>query len=146
MDGHLLTRPGLLLEREGQLRSIERLIEAAGAASGRCVLVEAAPGLGKSRLVATAGKRAGEAGMQGAPPPCSALGVGVSFGAALPLFEPLLGGVGSEQRRGLLTGAAALTEPLFEPSAPDADDDQAFSVFHGLHWLAAGLAERAPLL
>src|SRR4051812_24469521 len=146
MDGHLLTRPGLLLERDGQLTSIDRLVGAAGAASGRCLLVEGAPGLGKSRLVAAACERAEGAGMLVAHARCSELESEFSFGAALQLFEPLLDGVGAEERTALLSGAAALTEPLFEASAPDADDEQAFSVFHGLHWLAAGLAERAPLL
>src|SRR4051794_27608252 len=146
MDGHLLTRHGLLLERDGQLGSIERLVDAASAASGRCVLVEAGPGLGKSRIVAAACERAEGAGMLVAHARCSELESEVSFGAALQLFEPLLDGVGAEERTALLSGAAALTEPLFEASAPDADDEQAFSVFHGLHWLAAGLAERAPLL
>src|SRR4051794_1800456 len=146
MDGHLRTQPGLLLERDDQLRSIERLGDAASASSGRCLLVEAAPGLGKSRLVASACERAGAAGMLVAHARCSELEAEFSFGAALQLSEPLLGGVDSEERRALLSGAAALTQPLFEASPPDSDDEQAFSVFHGLHWLAAGLAERAPLL
>src|SRR3954454_5416096 len=105
MDGHLLTRPGLLLERDGQLTSIERLVDAASAASGRCVLVEAGPGLGKSRLVAAACERAEGAGMLVAPARFSELEIEFSFGVALQLFEPLLGGVDSEQRTALLSGA-----------------------------------------
>src|SRR4051812_23612899 len=103
MDGRLLTEPGLLLEREGQLRSIDRLVDAASAASGRCVLVEAAPGLGKSRLLASACERAGAAGMLVAHARCSELKMEFSFGAALQLFEPLLGAVGSERRKALLS-------------------------------------------
>src|SRR4051794_24744963 len=136
----------LLLERDGELDAIERLAESARVGSGRCLLVEAAPGLGKSRLVAAARERAAEAGMLVAHARCSELEGEFSFGAALQLFEPLLSEVGPSERAALLSGAAALTEPLFELRARDEDEDSAFSVFHGLHWLAAGFAERAPLL
>src|SRR3954454_6426989 len=103
MDGHLLTRHGLLLERDGHLESIDRLVGAARAASGRCVLVEAGPGLGKSRLVAAACERAETAGMLVAHARCPELEMEFSFGAALQLFEPLLGAVDSEQRTALLS-------------------------------------------
>src|SRR4051794_28187645 len=146
MDLHVPTGRGLLLERDAELDSIDRLAESARTGSGRCLVVEAAPGLGKSRLVAAAQNRAAEAGMLVAHARCSELESEFSFGAALQLFEPLLSEVGPGEREALLSGAAALTEPLFEQRARDQDDDHTFSVFHGLHWLAAGLAERAPLL
>ena len=139
-------RPGQLLERDGELGSIDRLLDAARVGSGRCLLVEAGPGLGKSRLVAAACERAAATGMLVAHARCSELEIEFSFGAALQFFEPLLDRVDAAERTALLSGAAALTEPLFEASAPDPGDEQAFSVFHGLHWLSAGLAERAPLL
>src|SRR5689334_6093685 len=146
MDGHVLTGRGLLLERDGQLESIDRLATTAAAGSGRCLLIEGGPGLGKSRLFAAARDRAAGSGMLVAHAQCSELEGEFSFGGALQLFEPLLSGVDPAERSALLSGAAALTQPLFEQVAPDPGEEHAFSVFHGLHWLAAGLAEREPLL
>src|SRR4051794_11028006 len=109
MDGDLPTRPGVLLERDGQLGSIERLGAAAGGGAGRWVVVEAGPGFGKSRPLAAACDHAEGTGMLVARARCSELETEFSFGAALQLFEPLLDGVGLEQRTALLSGAAALT-------------------------------------
>jgi DNA-binding CsgD family transcriptional regulator len=109
--------------------------------AGRCAVLEGSAGIGKSRLLAEARQAATADGMAVAHARCSELESDFSFGAALQLFEPLTDSGADEA---LFGGAAALAKPLFEQVGQA--DDRDFSRLHGLHWLAANLAERKPLL
>src|SRR5262249_21839495 len=62
-------------------------------------------------------------------------------------FVPLLTAA-AEKRDALLSGAAGLCTPLLTPGeqVPDTLVESEFPLLHGLHWLAANAAERAPLL
>ncbi|MEX2196899.1 MAG: AAA family ATPase [Thermoleophilaceae bacterium] len=138
-----------LLERAEELAAVERALAAARDGSGRCLVLEGQAGLGKSRLLAAAREAAAGAGAAALHGRGDELEAEFSFGVALQLFAPALAAAAPRERERLLSGAAALTRPLFDAAdAPGAADEreQAFSVFHGLHWLAAGLAEGAPLL
>jgi len=53
-----------LLDRDGELRALDHLVEAAAGGEARLVLVEGAAGIGKTRLVAEARRRAEMAGMR----------------------------------------------------------------------------------
>lgn len=136
-----------LLERTGELDHLAAAAEAAWKGIGGFVLIEGAPGIGKSRLLdavaALAGPqltlvaRSGE-GERDFP-----------FGVPLQLYEPVLARREPEQRGRLLTGSAGLAAPLFD-AAPwgrteEVDSEARHSLVHGLYWLTANLTEEAPL-
>jgi class 3 adenylate cyclase len=138
---------GDLLERDAELGALDALI-AAAPAGGRLLAVEGPAGIGKTRLLAEARAHAQEAGMQVLSARGSELEQEFSFGAVRQLFEPLLAAATPEERAALLTGAASLALPIFDPAdlhgEPGADSSQA--MLHGLFWLTANLAEHQALL
>lgn len=122
------------------------LDDARGAGRGGMVLVEGAAGLGKSRLLREALRVAAERGMRALRGRGNEGETEFSFGVVLQLFEPALADE-SADRPALFTGAAALAQRVFELRDPEPLSGQGlFSILHGLHWLAANLAEREPLL
>ena len=129
-----------MLERSAQLAALSSLFASAREGAGGCVVIEGGAGIGKSRLLAEGLEQAAAAGMTVASARCSQFESDFAFGAALQMFEPLVGG----GDRRAFAGAAALAWPLFD-EAGDADERD-FSRLHGLHWLTANLAERAPVL
>ena len=64
------------------------------------------------------------------------------------LFEPLLASASSEERAGLLAGAAELASPIFDPTqlGAEPDGDSSLAMLHGLFWLTANLTARCPVL
>ena len=126
-----------ILERTEEVAALGALLTAARSGEGGCAVVEGRAGIGKSRLLAEARDDAEASGMAVASARCSPLESDFSFGAALQLFEPRIDD-------DLFRGAAALARPLFE--AAGEADERDFSRLHGLHWLAANLADRRPLL
>jgi DNA-binding CsgD family transcriptional regulator len=145
LDG--TTTPGTdLLERRGEVAAIADVLGAAERGSGRCLLLWGGPGLGKSRLVAAACEAGRERSMTVLRARGGELERDYTFGVAVQLFEPLLARA-ADERETLLSGAAALSEPLFAHggAAPTGSAGE-FPFLHGLHWLAANAAERAPLV
>src|SRR2546430_16402764 len=136
-----------LLERDTELASLQSLV-ASGEAGGLLLAIEGPPGIGKTALMAEAKSRGDGAGMQVLGARGSALERSFSFGVVRQLFEPLLASLPSEERAELLSGAAALAEPLFDPEqlVAETSTDSSLATLHGLYWLAANLAARAPLL
>ena len=110
---------------------------------GRIVVIEGAPGIGKSSLLERPGAGRGGA-HDGAARAWRGDGAEFALGVVIqllaPSIEPLTGG----ERERAFAGAAGLARPLFE-EVPDraAADGRLFARFHGLHWLCARLAERA---
>jgi DNA-binding CsgD family transcriptional regulator len=139
-----------LLERESEVHIIETALDAAAAGDGRMVLVEAPAGLGKSTLLAAARSRAGARGFEVLSARGRELEREFPFGVARQLFEVRVRAAPAEERRRLLQGSAALAAELLglEPAAgaPRPDEGSPYPLLHGLHWLAANLAERAPLV
>ena len=135
-----------LLEREAELEQIGDALRTAAAGSGRILVIEGAPGIGKSSLLDGAAELADAERMTvlrargGVMEREFALGVVIQLLA--PSIEPLTGG----ERERVFAGAAGLARPLFE-EVPDraAADDRLFARFHGLHWLCARLADERPL-
>jgi len=113
------------------------------------VLVEAPAGLGKSTLLATARGLAEARGFEVLAGRGRELEREFPFGVARQLFEVRLRAAHAAERRRLLQGSAALAAELLglEPpqSAPRPDEGSPYPLLHGLHWLAANLAERTPL-
>ncbi len=136
-----------ILERADVLEAVSATLATAREGSGRCLVLEGGAGLGKSRLAAVACDSASAEGMVVLRARGAELERDFSFGVVLRLFEPLLA-VADEERDALMSGAAALCEPLFTAAEgpPGTGGESEFPLLHGLHWLAANASERAPLL
>ncbi len=138
-----------LLEREAQRAAIEARIGALARGEGSLLLLEGPAGIGKTELVRLACSVAEQAGVRWLQARGGQLERGFPFGIARQLFDPPLERASAEERASLLEGAASrarpvlrLTDPADEP--PGADTLEAS--FHGLYWLTANLAARAPLV
>jgi AAA ATPase domain len=141
----------LLLEREAQVAAFEALAEAARGGAGRFVVVEGSAGIGKTRLLAEARATAGSAGMRVLAARGGEFEGEFAYGIVRQLFEPLLASAASELRAELLSGPAALAEPLLGASQPAASHEAptaegAFAILHGLYWLGANVAFQRPTL
>ncbi len=143
------TSPGVLLEREEELRAVDELLAAAREGAGHLLLLEGHAGIGKTALLdaALARARASEVSVMRAAG--SELESDFAFGIALQLFEPQLAGADDETHDRLLAGSAGLAGPLLERPTSwggDEGDDRSYSVIHGLFWLLSNLAESGPVL
>src|SRR6516165_669291 len=118
--------PGGLLERQGELARIDRLLAAARAGRGGVLVITGPAGIGKTVLVTEAGERASRAGMRVLAGRGGELEGGFSFGVARQLFEPLLADAGPAP-------SAAVSERLF-------------TVVHGLYWLVVNASAEGPVL
>jgi DNA-binding NarL/FixJ family response regulator len=128
-----------LLERVEERRALADALRAAAGGEGRVVLIEGPAGAGKTALLdAFRAEASGDATV--AAGRGSELEREFAFGLVLQMLAPLVA-----EDEGLFRGAAALARPLFERAAVDTGRDAIFPLLHGLHWLCAGLAERAPL-
>jgi DNA-binding CsgD family transcriptional regulator len=136
-----------LVERETEVGMLDGLAARAAAGRAGLAVVEGPAGIGKSRLLAELRGRARARGLRELTARGGELERDFPFGVVRQLFEPALAPDGARER--LLTGAAAAARPVFESveRAP-ADDrgDVTFAALHGLFWLAADMADEAPLL
>src|SRR5215472_6059973 len=129
-----------LLEREAELGVLGALVAQAAGGDGRVGLIEGAPGIGKTRLVAAARRLAAEAGMRCLSARGSPMERAFSFGVVRQLFDPVLA-VGAGQRGEVFAGPAGRIERLLSGQGePAADSAGPFAVYHGLYWLTVNLA------
>lgn len=131
-----------LLEREGELAAIERLLRGVRERCGGLLTVEGEAGAGKTALLDGAARRGGEAGLRVLRARGGEFEREFAYGVVRQLFEPLVGG--AAVRPDLFAGGAAAAAPVFGPAPPRASDP--FAIQHGLHCLVQALAEGAPLL
>ena len=140
----------LLLERDAQVAALEALADAARSGAGRFVVIEGSAGIGKTRLLAEGRAIAGSAGMRVLAARCGEFEGGFAYGIVRQLFEPLLASASPDLRAELLSGPAALIEPLFGASRLAASEEVSaegsFALLHGLYWLAANVAFEQPTL
>src|SRR5262245_35333534 len=137
MDGD--PRTGLL-ERDRELAAINRLCRAARDGAGEALLLEGPAGIGKSSLLGVARAEGEAAGLRVLTARASELESGYGFGVARQLFEPVLLGATADERAGMLSGAAALAEPVLLGAGPAFDDPDATpAALHGLYWLTVEL-------
>ena len=136
-----------LLEREGELAELERLVDAVAAGSGGLVWLEGPAGIGKSCLLDVGLQGAAERGVTVLDARGGELEREFPFGVVRQLFEPRLAAATEEERGELLGGPAGLAAPLVDaPAGGSLLADASFPVLHGIFWLAANLAQRAPLV
>src|SRR5262245_993274 len=139
-----------LLEREVQVAALRAVTEAARGGGGRFVVIEGSAGIGKTRLLAEARAIARSAGMRVLASRGGELEGEFAYGIVRQLFEPLVTSASRDLRAELLSGPAALVEPLFGGSQPPGSQDVAaegsFAIVHGLYWLAANVATQRPTL
>jgi DNA-binding CsgD family transcriptional regulator len=138
----------LPLERADELGEIDRALADARVSRGRIVVLEAAAGLGKTLLLAHAAERAEAIDMLVLRASGGELERSYPLGLALQLFEPYLRTATRRERERVLAGAAAHAESLLTGRAapPGASSAPEPPLLHGLHWVAANIAERQPLL
>ena len=134
----------VLLERDHELESLDRVVQAARAGDAVMALIEGPAGIGKSKLLAQAREMASAAGFDVLRARGSDLERELPYGIVRQLFEPLL--LDPDGRERLLSGSAQAAARVFEPSdAEDVVSDGGFGVLHGLFWLTANLAAERPL-
>jgi len=140
-----------LLERDDQVAQLEDLLDRAQTATGGVVLVEAAAGLGKTRLLDRIRRRAARLGVRVLAARATELEGELPFGVARQLLEPAVLGAADGRER-LLDGPAAAARPALGlgrvtgGEAPAAMDDAEFTTLYGLYWLLTNLSEEGPLL
>ena len=137
-----------LLERSRELEVLDRAIEGVVAGRSGLVLIEGQAGIGKSRLVAEARRRATESGLIALFARGGELEQDFPFGVVRQLFE--LRFVDAEARQRLLSGSAASAATIFDLPGERAGDDTSgewtFAALHGLYWLTVNLSAEAPLV
>src|SRR3954471_24309379 len=148
-DASRVAAPPLMLEREAELAALEAMLGAAQARDGRLVVVEGKAGIGKTRLLAEARRRAADADFEVLTARGGELEGEFAFGIVRQLFEFPLAALSADELSDLFAGAAGLSSPLFA-SAPAAlssnGAESPFAMLHGLYWLAANFASRRPAL
>jgi DNA-binding NarL/FixJ family response regulator len=135
-----------LVERDLELEAVERLLASARAGSGGAVIFEGPAGIGKSSLLAAARSTAAAADLRVLSARGGELERELPFGVVRQLLEPLVAASSAEEREALLTGAAALAEPVLFATDPAAGAEPSFSALHGLYWLTVNLADAQPVL
>jgi DNA-binding CsgD family transcriptional regulator len=132
-----------LLERDHELAVIEGLLGDLGAGRGGVLVVSGPPGIGKSAVLDECVRSAVGRGFLELRGRGDDLVVDSSFATVRELLWGAVQAAGPD----VWAGAARLAEPVFGAAeAGDFGGDRAAAVLHGLYWLVAALAERAPLV
>ncbi len=138
----------LIVGRERELERVDELLGRVQTSRGGLVVLEGPAGIGKTALLAEAIRRADSLGFLVLHGGGARLERDYAFGVVRQLFARVLG-----ERSGagdLFEGAARLAAvPLGLAGATDGLAEvsgDASAAMHGLFWLTANLAERAPLL
>jgi DNA-binding CsgD family transcriptional regulator len=134
-----------LLEREEELVSLERAVQAAAAGAGVVALVEGQAGIGKSRLLGEARAFALREGLAVFSARGSELEHEYPFGVVRQLFEVVVVG---EQGGVLLSGPAATASVVFGHDVGHEAGAGAvpFSTLHALYWLTVNAAAQQPVM
>ena len=97
-----------LLEREDELAVAREALADAEERRGRIVLVEAAPGLGKTSLLRAFAAAAAEEGFTGVRARATELERDFAFGCVRQLLDPVVANASDDERDALFAGAALL--------------------------------------
>ncbi len=139
-----------LLEREQELTTLTAALTAAADGTGRLLVVEGEPGIGKTELLRAARELGRRRGMRVLAARGLELERDYSFGVVAQLFGPT---VAANERDPLLAGPAALALPALHlgadaagPSPSPSGGDPTHRILHGLYWLTANLCEQGPVV
>lgn len=136
-----MSAPTLLRGRSSELEAIDAVLTHALTGRGGAVLLEGPAGIGKTTLLRAASTRAADQGFMVLDSCADELETDAEWGVALRLFSRVV-----HDDDSIFGGAAALARPLLtQATATEGVVADEFHVFHGLYWLTAALAERAPL-
>jgi DNA-binding CsgD family transcriptional regulator/DNA-binding transcriptional ArsR family regulator len=135
---------GRLLERDDELAQIDAALAAAAGGRGALVVLDGEPGTGKTALLRAAEPLAAPAGLAVMRARASEMEHGFPFGVVRQWLDPYLRGLGTPERDTLFEGSAAHARAVLEGAA--GPSGSSFATLDGLHWIIAGLADRAPLL
>lgn len=141
--------PRGLLERDDELERLLRAVAAAERGDGALAVVEGETGIGKTSLLDAVCAEARERGFSVLRARGGELERDFGFGLVRQLFQAVLAAEAGAGRAELLEGVAAIVEPIFGRHGgvgASPGQDASFAAQHGLYWLAANLAARAPLL
>ena len=138
----------MLLERERELGRLGVRLDGARGGLGGLVVVEGAPGLGKTSLLRAVVGEGQRRGFEVARARGAELEGEWPLGIARQLLEPVVRRCSADERAQLLDGAARLAAHVVLPelAASAGAVDASFGTLHGLYWLCANLAARRPLL
>ena len=131
-----------LLERGRQLELVGAALDAAANGVGGAVGIEGPAGLGKTALLDVAAGEAAERGLSVRRARGLELEIEHPFGAVRQLLAPVVRDADDGE---LLTGAARLARPLLVGAQEPQPAVDNFAALHGLYWLLANIAARAPL-
>ncbi|MGH3768464.1 MAG: ATP-binding protein [Pseudonocardiaceae bacterium] len=142
-----------LVEREAEVRALERSLAELAAGRGGVVVVDAAPGLGKTVLLRHARDLALADGFRVLSARGAELECDFTFGVVRQLFEPALPKEHPARER-LFRGAAGTTVDLFatldviSPSGdtPNEAPGPLYPLLNGLYWLLVNMAETVPVV
>jgi DNA-binding CsgD family transcriptional regulator len=134
----------VLLERERELGELSSAIAEAQGGRGCAVGIEAAAGLGKTRLLGEARTLGSEAGLSVLAGRATELERDFPFALVRQLLAAEIAGLSDGERERVFEGATAARGAL--GMEEDAGAPDTFAVLHALYWVTAALAERNPLL
>jgi DNA-binding CsgD family transcriptional regulator len=136
-----------LFERAVEAEVVAVLLDRLSQQRGGVVLFEASPGLGKSRLLDLAAERAASGGTQVFRANGHVLERSYAWGVMCSLFEGSVFAADEQQRARLLDGPAVAARQVFENAqGPAVESDVAFTIMHGLYWLALRIAQSTPAI
>jgi hypothetical protein len=138
--------PHTLLERGAELEGLAAQVQAARAAQGSVVVLEAPAGHGKTALLRVLRRRAEEAKLRVLTATGAPLERDFAFGVVRQLFDAEVQRADPDRAGSLFAGAARLAEPVFDLATAQDREDPTHSTLYGLYWLAANLAAEQPLL
>ncbi|WP_234320169.1 helix-turn-helix transcriptional regulator [Streptomyces sp. SBT349] len=138
-----------LFERDRELAAIDVAIEDCQSEQGHLLVIEGAPGLGKSSLLAALRHRASGKGFTVLQARGVELESDFPYGVVRQLFENRLASLSPQARDRVLSGPAELAAPLFDYGARGAlrggEGAGQYSCLYGLYWMCVHLAGMAPL-
>ena len=132
-----------LVERDAELARLDAVLAGARSGEGATLVIEGPAGIGKTSLLASARERAGENGMVVLHARGAQLERDYAMGLVRQALEPVVRDERDRER--LFAGAARLAREVLLDFSERAEAAPV-GVLHGLYWLTANLAERAPLL
>ncbi|MDQ3677781.1 MAG: AAA family ATPase [Actinomycetota bacterium] len=131
------------MERDDEFALLDAALDSARSGAGATVLIEGPAGIGKTSLLASVRERSAIAGMAVLHGSGSPLEREYAMGVVRQCLEPAVRDNANSD--GLFGGAARLAQSAILDIPADLGAAPA-GVLHGLYWLTANLADRAPLL